>query len=291
MAGLLPVFLVLLVSVLLFRVRYVSFDLIPMLSAYVMKIGLPVFVFSNFIKMDLHGILNLPLFLSLTLASLALYAAYVIWARRKLPLWQAMIYGHGAVAGNSMLMGVAVWSPVFGSAIAPSVAQLVLFENIILLPLFMVLTGRDGQVLKRIYTNPFLLAIILVVILKTFFPPMPQFMLDAVDFIGRSAAPVAIFTVGGVLAKTKMQGYFFDAAITSFGKLIILPLLVFMLATLFGVSEINRQIMTLFTAIPNAAIFPIFGAQVEKEDFAGSVFIISYAFAFFTLFGWILLLS
>lgn len=294
MSAVLAIFIVLLCAWAAFRLRLLSFDLIPALRHFVVYVALPLFVFGSFIKNPDHVVLDFKIFAVFGLSTLALYAGFAAFGMlKKWPIEHAMLLGYGACASNSLLMGVAILSLAFGNAIAPVVAQIVLFENLILLPLFMVTidlaknhTHGLRELLTSIFKNQFVWVVLLAALVNVFAISLPSPVIEAIDFVGKSAAPVAIVCVGGILAQTRPGRYWGYASAASLGKLVILPLIALTLGSFFALPKDTLTIIVLFMAMPNAALFPIFGEQVGLAEFANSTFYLSYIGAFASLALW-----
>ncbi len=208
-------------------------------------------------------------------------------------LEHAMLLGHGATASNSLLMGVPILALTFGDAITPIVVQIILFENIILLPAFMVITnismsGDWGSraFFRSLVRNQFLWAVIAAVPISVLNINLHAGFENMAELLGQAAAPVAIVTIGGILASTGFVWPSAPAYAASLGKLVALPLIALVIGHFLSLTEQELVITVLFMAMPNAAIFPLFGEEVKFAKLSNSIFIISYSFAFFSLAGW-----
>lgn len=296
MEAVLAAFIIILGAFVVLKRGWIDFSILPAFRILVLKITLPAFVFASFVR---EGSFLIPnIFLTMALGSAALYGSYILIGRLFFhwPIRRAFFLGYAGVASNSLLLGVAIFSLVFGHAIDPIVGQIILFENFFLLPSIMLVAdyGEQGglrAIGRALLHNQFLWAVGLAMVVVLSGITLPSFLINAVELVGRAAAPVALITVGGLLARTRTQGYLWPAIVAVIGKLVLLPILGLWIGRALGLSAEQLTILVLFMALPNAVNLPLFGEELDFAPLANTVFAIAYPISILTLGIWLAVMT
>lgn len=113
--------------------------------------------------------------------------------------------------------------------------------------------------LRRLFGNPIILAILSGVAWRMLGPPLPDVVLATLKLVSDSAAPCALFTMGVALNRYGFGGEPRLLAAIVFLKLMIHPLGVWLLAhQVFGLPPIWTAVATVIAACPcgmNAYLF------------------------------------
>ena len=141
------------------------------------------------------------------------------------------------------------------------------------------------NLLKNLFKNPLLLAVlfgIALVILDVTFPPVIQ---KPIEMFAASASPVVLLSLGiFIFRKINFNKKVYHAAVISFYKLIALPLIFIFLLQFFEVSKSAASVSIIEAAMP-LAITPFALAEIyplDKEIVAMGV-IISTLMSLFTI--------
>ena len=156
-----------------------------------------------------------------------------------------------AIAGASALHGAA-------GITAAAVAIMVLIPAVnILSVLCFVFSGTLGPTgvfrsLREVGRNPLILACGLGIALETTGIGLPGWIEPALGLMGHAALPLALLMIGVALRPRVLVSGGRAFWIASLSKLVVLPALVLLLATLFDLRGPTRDIAILFAAVPTA---------------------------------------
>jgi malonate transporter and related proteins len=199
--------------------------------------------------------------------SYLLYFAAVLIGRLlfRLPLDQLAIFGMGSVYGNSVMLGLPLVYAIYGEAGMLPLLIIISFHN----PMFITLTaliielGRGQNrsklqilvtSLKTMASNPVVIAICLALPLVLLDVTLPKPVDRFTDLLGAAAAPCALFALGASLVDYRIAGKL-DESLTIVGlKLIVHPLIIWILATYVLVLDpMWAAVATLAAALPTGA--------------------------------------
>ena len=170
---LVPVFLVIGVGFVAVRSRYIDPEALQALGTFALRIALPALIFDALTRAPLGETMDRGYLVAYGAGTLAVFALGVVAARRAgRPLDQSAIFGLGMSGSNSGYMGYPIAALVIGPAAGPILAQNMLVENLLLLPMALVLAETSerggsslGGVLRDIALslarNPLLIALAL----------------------------------------------------------------------------------------------------------------------------------
>lgn len=124
---------------------------------------------------------------------------------------------------------------------------------------------------KKIFSNPSIIAVLIGVVIMIFHIPVPITLLSGMKNLGNMTGPLSMLIIGGILSEAKIMYYLSDWTLY-YGvaiKLLILPLLIFLLFLLIGHSSKVVTTVIIMTAMPASAMTSIFAKRFNKEkDFA-----------------------
>jgi predicted permease len=166
--------------------------------------------------------------------------------------------------GNIGYMGPGLALATLGPDATAPVALIFCFDNILLfslVPALMALAGTDKKslvqnvldVIKKIALHPFIIATLLGVLSAAvhFDPPIAIDRL--MQFLQNAAAPTALFTLGVTVALRPLQAIPWEVPLAVVIKLVVHPVLVFVLLSLLGpFTEVWVYTAVLMAALPPA---------------------------------------
>lgn len=106
---------------------------------------------------------------------------------------------------------------------------------------------------RSIFTNPLILACLSGGMLNFFNIDLPQIVGSILSLLSSAALPLGLLSVGVGLQLSTIKVAGPAIAISSIGKLVILPLLMYAVATIFGLSVLHTTVLVLFAAMPTSA--------------------------------------
>src|SRR5690606_3070678 len=106
--------------------------------------------------------------------------------------------------------------------------------------------------------NPVILAILIGISCVLLQLKLPEFLVQVLEMLGKTASPLALFVIGGSLVGMKLSTVNVQSAVLVALKVIVMPLLIFSLLWLMNVSREMMFVGTLLAALPMPIAFGIF---------------------------------
>lgn len=269
------------------------------LGVFVMDYALPALLFNALSPQSVDRLLNFDLLLAYTLGSLILLILgiglhFFVYGHG---LQSATILTMGMTISNSAFMGFPIAEQIIGSTASASLAVYVSVENLIILPLLLVLAEFGGRtkghwlgivrsIIKRLMTNPLIISILFGVLFSAFKLHLPSPISHAVDMLSKASAPVALFYIGCILAGLSLKGMGADISGIIVGKLILHPFAVgLMLMILSFDNPILKQAAIINAGMPMFSIYPLIGQKYGYEGACATAMVVTTVTSFFTITG------
>ncbi|MEM8936232.1 MAG: AEC family transporter [Pseudomonadota bacterium] len=187
----------------------------------------------------------------------------------------AALRGMSASYPNSIYIGYPLIIYVFDDPPVAAFAMALLVENLILLPLCLIVMdvgssapdkGSPAQLAKsitaRIIRNPLILAIVAGITASGFGLTAPGPIDATITLLAQAAPAMSLLFIGGVLVGVSLKGNRPAIATVAAGKLILHPLLVALAIVLLPDFDPTLQAAAiLLAAAPMATILPLIGAR------------------------------
>ena len=135
-------------------------------------------------------------------------------------------------------------------------------------------TGKSlNKIVIQILKNPLILAAMVGFILYALPFDLPRALLDTLQFTGQIAAPASLICVGGSMAFVSMEGRYRSALVATALKIVAVPAIAYLLATLFHVEDHSRLILLVLSATPTAVASYVMAKELHGDDAlaAGSI--------------------
>lgn len=191
------------------------------------------------------------------------------------------LMGMSAGFSNTVLLGLPLVVLTFGDASLGPITTMIAFNTLILLPTTIILVEiargrRDQQSIARIalaplasmIRNPILIAIVAGAAwsFTGLALPLERF----IDLLSGAAGPCALFVLGASLAEYKLAGQPTETASMTVAKLIVHPVLVWLLCTeVFVLDTLTTNVATMMAAVPVGAT--VFTVAQQYRVFVGPV--------------------
>jgi malonate transporter and related proteins len=201
----------------------------------------------------------------------------------RLPGEELALMGMGAGFSNTVLLGLPLIVLTFGDAAVGPITTLIAFNTLLLLPITILLIeisrGRADQKslarialapLSALVRNPILIAIVTGTAWSFtgigIALPVERF----IGMMSGAAGPCALFVLGASLAEYKIAGRPGETSTMIGFKLIVHPLIVWILCTqVLGVDALTTGIATMMAAVPVGAT--VFTVAQQYRTFVGPV--------------------
>lgn len=291
-----PLFLIIAAGFITVRSRYVPAEHILPVGDLVLRVALPALIFQTLTNLPLDQALRPAFIAGYALGSLALFGlGLALFVRAfRMTVAQAALVAVGMACSNSGFIGYPLAMGLIGSQAATFLAQCMIVENLLIIPLAVVLGSTDPSrgatlpgvlraTLHGIARNPLVVALLAAVSVAATGLPVPGPLSVALDMLARVSAPVALFVVGGTLASLRLGGLWRPAAVVIAAKLVGHPILVGLALWLVGAPPALIAGGVLFAGIPMLSIYPLLGARAGLSPLAASALFGAVVASFATL--------
>ena len=259
---------------------------------FVFTVAIPLLLFRTLATAGLPDDIPWSVLLSYYLGTYAVFAIGMLVAGT---IFRKGLSEQGAFAGsgcfsNLVLLGIPIVLAVFGEAASVPLFLVIGVHNAVLLPLLVIVLGmgqnRTGallgglrETLVDLMRNPLVIGLVGGVVYGRIGPPLPGPIDEMIRMLGTAGAPVALFALGGTLARYRISGYFAEASVISVLKLGVQPLIVWLLATrVFELNPTWAGVITLLSAMPTGVNVFIFTSKYGAGTAtAGTTIVLSTA--------------
>ena len=246
------------------------------LNYFIIYIALPPLFFQLVSRTPFEQLANGRFILVTTLATaITFYLAIGVglWLRRgNLP--EATIAGIVGGYANVGYMGPGLTLAALGPAAAVPTALIFTFESTFFfaaVPFLMALSGVEREsglkmaltVARRVFTHPFIVATMLGVVFAGLQVRPPAAIDKVLDYLANAAAPCALFTLGVTVALRPLASVPTEMPILVGIKLILHPLIAWLLLSAVG----GFEPVWVYTALLMAALPPALNAYVMARQY------------------------
>ncbi|WP_165352900.1 AEC family transporter [Loktanella sp. IMCC34160] len=293
----LPIYLIIATGYVAVRLHYIDDISISGLSRFTVRVSLPALIFGAIVFSGSNAAINWGiaggyLFASMVLMTAGYLFMHLAFGEGKGASW---IHGLGMAQANSGFIGYAIASMVFPDTALAVLAWLMIIENTVVIPFAIVaadLVGNRGSGLsdaiakawRSFSRNPLVIAVTLALVVRFVGISIPQKVETTIRMFASAAPVVALFVVGGMIAQYSISPYWRRTATITFGKLIVHPLLVYVvLGSTIGWSDPYVLTAVLFASVSMLTIYPILGAQYGAEQVSATALVTATCVSFFTV--------
>jgi hypothetical protein len=264
-------------GVILVRTHVLDQASLAPLARFVMKLALPLLIFTNSVGgVDRETLLNtLPVIGLAALMYLLLYPLLLVLARVfRVDADHATLYRALGMFGNMGFMGIPIISNLFPERGMLYISLVTIVDMSLLWTLGVKLTAPPAAEKRfdpKKLVNPVTVAIVLAVAIILLDLPLPGLLNTALTRIGSTSTPVAMIYLGGVFACMDIRPYlkrveFYGIAVV---KMILFPLAFCALLKLLPLSSEIRATMALLSAMPSmSSIVMMANASGTDGDYA-----------------------
>ncbi|GAA0070160.1 AEC family transporter [Clostridium sardiniense] len=286
-------FLIMLVGVYARKKNIITEESNESLSKFLLNIALPFLILSSFdYNISKEEIFNAELiFLYSTVIHLFLIFITKILCIKfdkdtSIVSRCALIFSNAGFMGYPLMAGLYGKIGVFYTAIYGIPYNIILFTYGTILFSKTNLKDNYKDALKKIILNPGIISIFLGMILLITKFKLPDPMSETISLIGNTTTPLAMIIVGAMLGNLKLKEIFKGKIIyyISFIKLILIPVMVFLLISLFNANHFLKNICVLLEATPAAVVCSAFAAQYNiQKDLAAKLVFVTTLFSIITI--------
>lgn len=268
-----PIFSLILLGALLRRLQFPGDSYWPGIERLIYYVLFPAMLIHQLSRADLSGALvltfTLILALSLLLISVLLVLLQLGW-RCASPQFTSLY--QGAIRFNSYI-ALAVAGSVFDAQVF-AIAALALGLNIVLVNIGCTLAFSLSnpqlqfslaRLARELITNPLIAGCVIGLGINTLSLPLPHWTLETFRLLGATALPLGLIAVGVALRLRRMQAQWSFIVSSSVLKFLVLPAILWGLATLWGLPTAQQAILVLLGAMPTATSAYILARQLGGD--------------------------
>jgi malonate transporter len=301
----LPIFGLIALGVVGGRSRLFPESAVNGLTNFVLYVAVPALLFRTIVRAQPLEALNLEVAYAYYLGSFAMLGAAMLVGRGvfSLKTGEQASFAMGSMFSNTSLLGIPIVFAAYGEAGLVPLMVIITFHSLLLTTIFFTLhdLGQAGGVGwvgtarlagRSIITNPVIIAIAVGFAWSTLDLGLPGFVSAIIDLLADATIPTALFALGAVLAGFKVAGNVPQASIMAGFKLVVHPLVVFLVArTLFDLTALELAVVTITAALPGglmvflvAQSYGVYVARAASSlviGTAGSLITVSVLLAWF----------
>ncbi|MFN4997180.1 MAG: AEC family transporter [Burkholderiales bacterium] len=299
------------------RRQMLPFEAIPGLNGFVLFFALPCMLFQFGAKTPIAQLLDASAFFMYLFCALVMVAFVVAITLNKRFGWNDAAFG--ALVGafpNTGFMGVPLLVALLGTAAAGPAIVTIVIDMVITTSLCIALSRLDGagqqgvgqaakNALLGVVKNPLPWAILFGTLFSAFQIELPGPVEKTVGLLGDAASPVALFTIGAVLARSQKIAHheqhgpltWKDYVPVALIKLFLHPVLVLVVglaAISMGlpIDAFALKVMVLVAALPSASNVAMLSERFGADNGRiARIILVSTAAAFLTFSGAVALLQ
>src|ERR1700736_984290 len=217
------------------------------MNFFLLYVSLPALLFGIMSKTPFAELNNPPFLIATTLGTMSAFVLAMLAGRLigRLSFREAPLAGLSGAYGNIGYMGPGLALAVLGTKAAAPTALIFCCDSIFLfsiVPLLIELTDRDhpslfhalSVVARQIVQNPLIMSACLGAMVAAFHVELPVALDRTIQFLQNAAAPTALFVLGVTVALRPFDRVPWEVPGVIAIKLLIHPLMAFVLMLLFG---------------------------------------------------------
>ncbi|WP_342617977.1 AEC family transporter [Rhodoferax sp. GW822-FHT02A01] len=268
---------------------------------FVLNLALPALVFKALSQRQFSEVFNSSYLLAYMVGTLLVLGVGYSWTRyatRQSPL-TSTFYAMGMGCSNSGFVGYPILlltlAPVAGVVLALNM----LVENLVILPLLLVLAERGkgsghagkalAQSLVKVAKTPLIVGLLAGLAISISGWKLPAPVTQTVTLFSNASGALSLFVIGGALVGLPLAGMGQRVWPIVLGKLVLHPLMVLLciLALPYlGLAALDPSLRTgalLLAAMPMMGIYPTLAQAYGQEDFAAAATLAATVLSFFSI--------
>lgn len=268
-------------------------------SEFVFTLAVPCLIFRTLARADIPAVQPWGYWIAYFVGAAIVWAVAMIAATRLFRITgnAAVVAGFTAAQSNTVFVGVPMILRAYGEAGAvPLFLLIAVHLPVMIFAATLMVEGRSvspATLAKRVLLNPLILAILLASALRPVAGALPDPLWRMVEMLGAAAVPCALFAMGVALRRYGFEAGWPGPLLISALKLVLHPLLVYVLATrVFAMPPAWAGVAVLFAACPAGVNAYLFAERYgEGVALASSAIALSTALGVVTVLVWLRVLG
>ncbi|PSW22219.1 transporter [Photobacterium sanctipauli] len=294
---LLPIIILIGIGYYTVHIGFFSKKFINECSVFVLYIAMPSIIVVNIIDMDFFSGLNTNYLTVYTLTGLTAMLFGMLGSRLifKHSWGETAVNSLGCGMPNSAFIGLPIAMQIFESNVVEAFLMCILIENLILIPLSLIFiestnvktkvnAGKTAlAILSKTMKSPIIIAIIVGVVINLSGLTVPSYLVETLDILANTSMGLALFFIGGALARSKIMDDLSRTLFVSFIKLIACPVIAIVLMLFLPLDGDLKLAIIIFTAAPMMSIYPVIGGKYGQQVFCASTLLITTVLSSITI--------
>ena len=262
----------------------------------VMFVVLPCNIFTSFLGESVSGhACDLAV---ITLVSIGIQLLSLVYGKLAFPKQSAdrrCNLSYAMICSNAGFLGNPIAESLYGSMGLTLNSVFLIPQRIMMwsegLAMYSGVSDKKATV-RKVLTHPCVVACYLGLIFMGFRLTVPELLLSPVQSIGRCNTPLTMMMIGMVLSEIDLK-HLVDKTIAHFTlhRLVLMPLLVYLVCRLLGVSDIVTGVSTMMAAMPAGATTTMLAAKYDRDpQFATRLVVFTTLCSVPAIFVWSLIL-
>ncbi len=300
-----PVFLVIGSGWLSMRMKLFNDSMVDGLMRFATQLAVPCLLFRAISTLDLSTAYNWNLMSAFYIGAAVSFfsASLIMWKLFERKPGESIAIGFGALFSNSVLLGLPISERAWGVENMSSVYAIVSIHAPFCYLLgisCMELVRSDGRsliatsrvVIKSMFRNSLMIGIGLGFVVNLSGLQLPGVLLSAVDILSDSALPVALFGLGAVLTRYKINQTLGEVGTISVFSLVVHPGITFAICYLLGVPDSISRMAVLVAAMAPGINSYLFANMYQRgQGVAASTVVLATSASVFSISVWVWVLT
>jgi len=297
----LPVFLIIGIGFIAAKLRWLPSTAVDGVMLFTQRFAIPCLLFNAMANIEISNYFNFLLIISYFTPSLIGFFLGILISRYllKYSLEKSVVIGFCCLYSNSLMLGLPIMEQAYGTnSLGPNYAIIALntpFCYVTGIIFMEFVKGRGngftstvGKAVKGIFNNILVLSLLLGVLVNVLEVIIPTTIDNAVNIIIKAAIPTAIFGLGGVLARYKVNGDILPVLVIAFIVLLMKPSLGFYLGEYNQLDKNSIRAVVITAAMAPGLNAYIFANMYNTgTKIAATSVLFSTALSVFTLWYWL----
>ena len=297
----LPVFLIIGIGFIAAKLKWLPSTAVDGVMLFTQRFAIPCLLFNAMANIEISNYFNFLLIISYFTPSLIGFFLGILISRHllKYSLEKSVVIGFCCLYSNSLMLGLPIMEQAYGTnSLGPNYAIIALntpFCYVTGIIFMEFVKGRGngftstvGKAVKGIFNNILVLSILLGVLVNVLEVIIPTTIDNAINIIIKAAIPTAIFGLGGVLARYKVNGDILPVLVIAFIALLMKPSLGFYLGEYNQLDKDSIRAVVLTAAMAPGLNAYIFANMYNTgTKIAATSVLFSTALSVFTLWYWL----
>lgn len=267
------------------------------LTNLVLYVVLPCNIFNSFLGQDVSGLAADCVIV--VLVSVGIQILSLVYGKFCFPKENAdhrCNLAYGMICSNAGFLGNPIAEGVFG-ATGLMLGSLYLIPQRVMMwsEGLAIYTGVSDKkdAFKRVITHPCVIACILGIIMMVAGWSCPQIILTPIQTLGKCNTPLSMMVIGMILSSIDLRTIINKTVVRfTVHRLVLMPLVVWGLCRLIGLSHVVTGVSVLLAAMPAGATTSMLSAKYDRDpQFATKLVVFSTLCSIPAIFAWSILLT